>query len=229
MSDKEPTQNQPPQKDLDQQIEKEMAIIDQLLAKLKFFEETNPPNDNVDRAFACIDEVIDQKQTEYRQKLIDNKVLVTYHGSLQFNDPRNLDLDLVFTAVDESSLALVNNTIDKLEAECEQIDNWPTLGNNQGHCDTNFNRFSIEQVEIDLKRMSIENKVIDPEYDFIDLYVGILLSSKVLFPEQEVLFEIFQQKAKSYLHQSTVLRKAITELLEDILKTRQERKRAKNS
>lgn len=218
-----------PKKDLPSDTEVEMATIDRLIAELQIIENTNPPNEYVDRAFAAIDDVIDKNEKRYKDYFTNNKILVTYHGSLQYNDPRNLDLDLVFISKDTQTLDQAEPIIEELTQHFEHIEDWPEMGNNEGHCDTNINNFSMEEITTEVTELIASNRAVDTEKDFLDLYIGCLLNSGLLFPEQEELFEEFRIEAKKLLLKSATLRKAVIENLQDVLKTRQERKRNKNT
>lgn len=221
MIDKEPVPNSFQSKDSGAIPETEMAQIESLIEELVVFEKNNPPDERVDRAFASIDEVID----EQRDYFIRKKILITYHGSLQFNDPRQLDLDLVFTSQDGLTLHQGQHIIQRLEEEFELVEDWPEIGENEGKCDTNFTSFSMEELDDDLMNIVAEDRKIDDEKDFIDLHITYLLTSKALFSDQEELLAEFKTQAKELLSQSQILRESVISVLQKIIETRRERKK----
>lgn len=65
--------------------------IDSQLAQLKYFE-TDLQNDEVAKARIALLRVFDPQFQWFQSQ----RIIVTYHGSLQYNDPRNLDVDVEF-------------------------------------------------------------------------------------------------------------------------------------
>lgn len=70
----------------DEQKKVPLPGIDDKLAQLKFYE-TDLENDEVKKAVKAMRRILDP----YFKWFQSRQVVITYHGSLQYNDPRNLD------------------------------------------------------------------------------------------------------------------------------------------
>lgn len=193
--------------------------IEGLVRNLEQIERSRFYHPAVVHAMQLVDAVI----APYRQKLVQKNVLVTYHGSLQYQDPVNLDLDLAFTTLDKKTeKAVYRPVILKLEDEFLELPNWPKMGRNRGRCDTNFAIFSIEELRQDAKQINKQGEY--DEEECTELHAAYILTSRILFPEQFGLAQNFKTEIDSILATSPVLTQAVIGCLNETISIRKERK-----
>jgi len=192
-----------------------IALVDELAQ----FQRNNPSHLKVSEAMGMVHKVLYRHKSE----LLWHRVVVTYHGSLLYNDPRNLDLDLGFTTSSEVGLLMNENYIQDIMDEFEALPTWPIMGHNNGHCDTNFVWFSIEGIQNDVAALEAGRLVFDNELDMLDINASALLTSPPLFPEQAELLYEFIQHVYQLLEGSLILRRVIARPLEEAVAIRKER------
>ncbi|RJR29776.1 hypothetical protein C4564_01710 [Candidatus Microgenomates bacterium] len=198
-----------------------MSQIDMLINQLQNFEATNPPDTNVLTAW----KIMYASLEPFKRALNNNDVVTIIHGSMQYNDPHHLDLDLAFVARDDQQIrnGYIAIKLDKIQDAFEGLNNWPSLGENQGHCHAEITPFSIEKIKKDAQAYESGARVFDGQNDSADLFLAYILSSKLVYPEQEEMYREMQNQAQGILRSSPILRNAVTKVLEETLKTRQER------
>ena len=114
--------------------------IDRRLKALKRFE-TDLQNPEVEKARAAIRQIVGSKMPWFNE----HDIAVIYHGSLQYNDPRNLDVDLVFIG-EPPHFDELNSVKQELEDAFTQSGAWPRYP-----CETNFGYASLELIRRELE------------------------------------------------------------------------------
>ena len=196
-------ESKPPFHKIDR-MEDEMRQLEALLQELRQFEVGNPPNERVTKALALVDGVM----APHKEYFLQNRILIIYHGSLQYNDPYHLDLDLTFTTESQGALQNSYKVQSAIEQQFTNLPDWPGM-DGKTYCDTNFSSSSVEQISID------QRKAAEASY---------ILTSKALFPEQESLLEEFREKVRKALEKLPVLRRRVIKYIASVISTRQERK-----
>ena len=201
-----------------EQKDDEMKYIETLIKRLEDFERSNASNGDVQKAL----EITDRQLQPYKEILVGNDFLAIYHGSLQYRDPRNLDIDIIFFTESETERLRLRKIQLQIQGDFESLDNWPNVGRNNGHCDTNFITYSLGQIKDAIEycqahgiRLPYEELDIDP-----DAAVSYILTSKLIYPEQTDLFDKFKLVAHQLLREYPVLRIAVIEELENTLDIR---------
>jgi len=200
------------------EAEIELPEIDSRLAQLRGFE-TDLQNDEVAKAITALHKVFDP-QLEW---FTSHGVVITYHGSLQYNDPRNLDADVEFMG-DNLEFKDIKDRISKAEDELQEPGVWP-----RKNCDTNFGHCSIGKIRKELKEFEGEehyNPNPEEDYDFNpELDASLILSSKVLFESQRPQLEGLQKKVRRLIAENQWLKEGVLYELTDVVNIRQERRR----
>lgn len=191
--------------------------IDIKLVQLKYCE-TDLRNDGVEKAKIALHRVFDPRFKWFQSR----NIIITYHGSLQYNDPSNLDLDVEF-ARDNLVLKDVRGMIRELENEFKKPGVWP-----REKCDTNFGVSSISGIKRGLREFE-GKKHYDPnpkeDYDSNpELDASLILSSKALYGNQEPQLEDLRKKIRKLLAGNQWLREGVLSVLTGVVSVRQKRR-----
>jgi hypothetical protein len=189
--------------------------IDSKLAELKFFE-TDLRNREVTRAKKVLQLVFNPNL-----KWLESRgIVVTYHGSLQYNDPVNLDVDMNFIGENISSH---DKDLKKIWDSAEPV--LQTFWTRK-RCDIDFDAITISGIKDDLKQSkarkydSIEGSDSYPEQS-----AAILLSSTVLFESQRPQLEVKKNEVRRLIVENPRLRKGVLDTLTKVIETRKERRK----
>jgi len=187
--------------------------IDSKLAELKFYE-TDLQNEEVTKAKQILHTVFDPKLEWFQSR----DIIVTYHGSLQYNDPRDRDVDIDFIGENIIAGDLKEMFVDKLQNV------WPrTLG---GSIDLDV--ITVDDIKRDLERLEDEDKHRLEGEEGPDVYpelnASIILSSAVLFESQKSQLEVKRQEVRSLIANNPRLREGVLDTLTEVIKTRKERR-----
>lgn len=191
--------------------------IDSQLAQLKYFE-TDLQNDEVAKARIALLRVFDPQFQWFQSQ----RIIVTYHGSLQYNDPRNLDVDVEFMG-NNLGLKDVISKCSEIEDALKKTNAWP-----RKNCYTNFGVCSINGIRNDLKELEKENYASDFKEDQElnpELVAALILSSKVLYEVQRPQLGILQQETRKLILENPWLRRGVYNTLTDVIVTRQNRRK----
>ncbi len=199
-----------------EEVEKDMSRINKLLSDLKAFE-TDRHDERVDRALNLV-------RTEFinRPGWIPPGTITLYHGSLQYHDPVNLDLDL--------DLVVLKYTRDLLDVQLEYddvfdgISGWPETS--RGRCDSNTGLISLDTIA---SAASLFSKSEEQEDNLSAMDASIILSGKLLFPnrpDQQSLFANYQNQVRTIARVpgNSKFRKGIISELISVQKIRRERR-----
>lgn len=204
---------------VDRKNESETAMpeIDSQLAQLKYFE-NDLQNDEVIKARTALLKVFDPRFKWFKS----HNIIITYHGSLQYNDPHNLDADVEFM---RSNLEFkdVGNKYFEIEDELKKPNAWP-----RKNCDTNFGVCSINGIKNDLKKLEKENYASDfQELHALDpdLNAALILSSKVLYGVQKPQLELLRKKVRKIIVRNQWLRNGVYDTLANVITIRQDRRK----
>ncbi len=189
--------------------------IDKKLAILKGFE-TDLHNQEVEQARVSIASII-EGDIDW---LNTQRMVATCHGSLQYNDPRNLDGDIMFIT-DTPGLSITNPEYNSHEYAMGEILSlpkmWPRVPFEPEFYIVNISNFEqmlslVEAgtaTELDVERLS---------------NAGYVLSSALINSTQEKLFRELQQKVRSIAEGSKWLRESIIENLNNAITIRKIRR-----
>jgi hypothetical protein len=188
--------------------------IDSKLAELKFFE-TDLQNEEVARAKTVLRLVFDTKL-----KWLESRgIIVTYHGSLQYNDPVNLDVDMNFIGENISSH---DKDLKKIWDDTEAV-----LGTfwSRKRCDIDFNAITMKGIEDDLEQSGSRGYDSVEDSDFYpELKAAVILSSAVLFESQKPQLEVKKKEVRTLIANNPRLRDGVVNVLADVIKTREKRR-----
>lgn len=187
--------------------------ISDRLSQLKRFE-TDLHNDEVVRAKTSMEQILRPRFPWFDAR----GIVITYHGSLQYNDPVHLDVDMQFVS-ENVHYEEFRETCQVLEHEFMHPGAWP-----RGRCDTNFLFTSLVEMkqEVDEKGDSTYNP--DEDDQIADLAASLVLSSRLLFDSQSSLLAQFQAETKQLALKSKWLGDGIIYLLENTIAIRQQRR-----
>ena len=153
----------------------------------------------------------------FRPFFVASHAIVTYHGSIQYHDAINLDVDIIIIS-DKKTPRVIFESAYKLQNEMNNLESWPT-----GKCETNFAFLTLDQIE---KETKLFNRGV--QYDrniHLDSMLGsCILTSELIFPKQQKDFDKIKNKFTDILKASPVLLGATIEEVEDCIKTRKERR-----
>jgi len=205
------------QNSINEQNEIPLPEIDAQLAQLKIFE-TDQVNEEVVRSREAMRRVLDPHLEWFNER----KVVVTYHGSLQYHDPRNLDADIVFISQDvDYNNPEMRTRITDFETAFRQPGAWP-----RQPTDTNFNVVTISGIQRDLGRLE-ENARYDSGNDEnppAALEASFILSSALLYPDQQPQMANYQTQTRRLIRDNEWLREGVLENLEYTVNERQVRR-----
>lgn len=195
--------------------------INEYISELKKCESTQK-NPNVDTALAIINEIV----TPYLPWFNQHGIVVTCHGSLQYHDPRNLDVDIQLVSAN-ITFSQISQIICELESKFEECNNWPTP-----RCDPDFGlsditdiKYELEKLDQNLVRGFYDNRVNNDDY-YCSLSGSMILSSKPLYESQNALLSNYRAQVIELCIQNIYLREGIEYWLYETLEIR--RKRRKN-
>jgi hypothetical protein len=193
----------------------ELTSIDAKLKRLRVFE-TDLKNPEVDRAQEAIRRVFRPHLDWFHSR----EIAITYHGSLQFHDPVNLDIDVALLG-QSATFAEVDPVLAQVENEFTKPGVWPR---SPAHTDIVY--ISMEQMQRHLKRIPsdtphIEGRFIDVSSDLI---AATAISSLLVFPEQQDLFTGMDQQARKIMSQHRWLREGVEKILDHAIEVRLERR-----
>lgn len=149
-------------------------------------------------------------------------IIITYHGSLQYNDPRDLDVDVEFMG---HSLGFkdVKEMEREVENELEKPGVWP-----RENCDTNFGICSISKIKRDLKELEGHrygpNSKEDRDLN-LELEASLILSSKVLYESQRPQLEAIQEEVRRLITENQWLKEGVLHQLTGVVVVRQNRRK----
>lgn len=198
------------------ELEVALSRIDSRLLQLRQFE-TDLQNDEVTRAITALHKVFDPQFEWFASR----NIIITYHGSLQYNDPRNLDADVEFMG-DNLGFKDIKNKFLEGERELIKPGVWP-----RANCETNFGNCSISKIRKGLEEF--EGKHYDPnpkeDLDFDPaLEAALMLSSKVLYESQKPQLEALQEEVRKLIAGNQWLKEGVLYELTDVVKVRQSRR-----
>ena len=199
--------------------ESEIALpeIDSKLAQLKDFE-TDLQNDEINKAIIALHGVFDQQFQWFQSR----NIVITYHGSLQYNDPRNLDADIEFMG-DNLESKDVRDKFSEAEDGLMESGAWP-----RKNCDTNFGICSISKIKRELKEFEGERYDPNPKEDRDlnpELDSALILSSKVLYEDQKPQLEDLQKEVRKLIAGNQWLREGVLDVLTGVVAVRQGRRK----
>jgi hypothetical protein len=184
--------------------------IDARLAKLKSFE-TDLVNPEVERARQILRRLFDMDIS-----LLRPLGVLTYHGSLQYNDPVNLDVDVDFFLISNLSIHHGFNILEQLGEVLVGSCLWP-----RKPCDTNMGCSSIDQIKKGLTETGT-----NPKYEtFPELNASLMLSSALLYPDQEPQLRVLQREVRKIIQGHQWLHDNVVLTLDDAIHIREERRR----
>jgi hypothetical protein len=190
--------------------------IDSRLARLKGFE-TDRRSEEVVQAIGAMQRILEPRLPWFDQK----GIAVTYHGSLQYHDPRTLDVDIAFIAGKNLPSAEEIGVEQEINDDFSRPGVWP-----RADCDTNFSWPGM-----DAMRREVEEKA-GSEYDPQDVeqdadrWGSYVLSSPVLFGSQRALLTGYQKEIRRMAAESRWLRDGIIHNLDNAIRTRLVRREA---
>lgn len=194
-----------------------VANIDSLLGKLKVFE-SDQINEEVERAIQAVHRLIDPRFSWFET----HGIIVTYHGSLQYHDPKNLDVDLYFVGLN-IEYEDVEHVYDELEEKFTQPGIWP-----RQPCDTNFGIASIKKIDEELKNFDSESNYGADAQGYGDFYpessASYILSSALLYEEQRNGLKVLQMQIRDRLSRNRWLREGVFDSLSGAIQIREERR-----
>lgn len=189
--------------------------IDDRLAVLKRFE-TDLHNNETERGKEVLRQILEPRLPWFESR----GLVILYHGSLQYNDPVNLDIDMDFVSED-----LSYNDFLSMEGELEQAliqpDIWP-----RNPCVTNFTFLKISAIREEVAE--IGQTPYDPEASddlFADLDASKVLSARLLFPSQTNALNQYQTEIRQLATGSPWLQAGIVFNLNDAIAIRQARRK----
>lgn len=193
--------------------------IDNKLMQLKSFE-ADLQNEEVVRARAALRKVFDPKF----EWLNSQGIIITFHGSLQYSDPHNLDVDVELVGGDN---LFFDESMRKIIAEFgkkfEEFGTWP-----RKNCDTNIGVSSIDTIRNSLSSLKKEGgRYYNPkeEYEaFPHTDAALILSSAVLYESQKPQLEILRGQVRQLILNNSFLRKGVLDELNGVIKVRQKRR-----
>ena len=199
------------------EAEIELPEIDSRLAQLRGFE-TDLQNDEVAKAITALHKVFDP-QLEW---FTSHGVVITYHGSLQYNDPRNLDADVEFMG-DDLEFEDIKDKMIKAEDALQEPGVWP-----RKNFDANFGHCSVDKIGEELKEFEGKDHYSpnpEEDYDFNpELDASLILSSKVLYENQKPLLEGLQKKVRRLIAENQWLMEGVLHVLTTVVSVRQNRR-----
>lgn len=189
--------------------------IDSKLAELKFFE-TDLQNEEVDKAKQALRTVFAPKFEWFDSR----NIVIVYHGSLQYNDPHNLDADMDFIGENITAgdlVGLLGDLSDQLK------DLLP-----RKKCGIDSCPITVADIKEDLKSLEREEQHrLDgegkPDF-FPDDNAASVLSSEVLFESQRPKLEVKKDEVRKLIANNPRLRKGVIEALGEVIETRKKRR-----
>lgn len=191
--------------------------IDKKLRVLKRFE-TDLKDPEVEQAKTAMHTVI----APHLPWLNDQNIVATYHGSLQYGDPRNLDVDIALISEDLKYEA-VASLISALEKAFVQPGAWP-----RETSETDLYYVSITEIRRELAQLQGKKRYSyarDFDRYYADMDSSFILSSALLFEEQRSLLSRYQNEIRVLVQNNPWLKGGIINSLNRAIKIRQERRR----
>lgn len=204
------------------------------ISKLKEFETQNTPDPRVQEALGIIKSVMILD----RRMLIQNNTLAIYYGSLLFNDPRNLDVDLELVETTHRKDAMFNFT-DRKNFEFEDIPNWPRTPANNGECSAHLGYTSIQKIEGVIKdfchKEAEENWkwIPDPnsdeedeqwDFDRAASNLSLVLTGGLLYPQQQAFHREMKGQVWRLLESYPIIQAPVAKHLQDCIEIREQRR-----
>jgi hypothetical protein len=195
--------------------------IEPKLSELKLFE-TDLRNPEVEKAKIILHEVFDPQFEWFNSR----NIIVTYHGSLQYSDPKNLDVDISF--IGDDKLTYGDMAEKEVELENEFQKKWP-----RKKCETDFSILTIKDIKDEsdkLKRQFGEEHMPNGEDDdiFPPLQSAIILSSKLLYESQKPLLLGKENEVRKIIAEDEWLRREVGKELDGVIGERKKRRKIKN-
>lgn len=193
--------------------------IDNRLAELKSFE-ADLQNEEVVRARVALRKVFDPKF----EWLNSQGIIITFHGSLQYSDPHDLDVDVEFVGGDNLFFdESMRKIIAEFDKKFEESGVWP-----RKNCDTNIGVSSIGTIKNSLSSLEKEGvRSYDPkeEYEaFPHTDAALILNSAVLYESQKPQLEILRGQVRQLISNNSFLREGVLDELSGVIKVRQKRR-----
>jgi hypothetical protein len=205
-----------PKDDMSHERTSPLAEIDARLVRLKTFE-TDLQNDETQRARQVMRTIVEPRLSWFDER----GIAVTYHGSLQYNDPRNLDVDIAFVPMENLPQDEKQGMHNELHDAFTQPGVWPGEG-----CTTNFEWVDFERISKVAEEMG--DSPFDPADESKDIGATYsacyVLSSPLLFESQRNLLQQSQQKIRQIAAKSKWLRDAMVSALDETIQIREERR-----
>lgn len=173
-----------------------MIETTQLLSDLKRYQ-ADRRDETTDRCMQTLHTICDPHESFFRNA----GIVLTYHGSLQYNDPVNADADVLF--IGNNIGFMEGRTIRSIENKIEE--SWPTAGG------TNFCTLDLAQIKQ------------DGSYDG-GFFGSMVLSSSFFFPSQEKDIEAYRRQILSLAQDDAEFCRGMIESLRSTLETRMERR-----
>jgi hypothetical protein len=190
--------------------------IDEALLDLKRYE-SDLQNPEVERAIEAIKQIMEP----HARFFIRNGFVITYHGSLQYNDPRNLDVDLEFMSYD-LNYSEIDARMEIIEGIFTNSNIWP-----RPVCDTNFGYSVIADIRdelLEIPQTSYNDPTIDNDLYYSALSASLILSSKLLYPQQTDLYNKLKLEVRKLIHKNKWLEEGVLSELEETLEIRRKRR-----
>lgn len=191
--------------------------IDAKLERLTLLE-NDRKNESVDKMLLFLRD----KLKVYLGTMNDIGVVALVHGSLQYNDPRNLDVDLGFFSQDKSfkELRWLSRYIQEEIETSTYLDGLEPIGK---HKDSNLSTSSIKEIREELLLVDKKGSYSVQEDIFAELSASKLLSAKLLFndPKQIEILEDLRIEGRKLLKSSRWLREGVNEILDEVFLDRE--------
>lgn len=197
--------------------EVKLSNIDSKLRQLKIFE-TDLRNDEVSKARQALHAVFDPRLEWFKS----HNIVITYHGSLQYNDPDNLDVDIELIATGDplprEDFKKISN---ELEKDFTKSGVWP-----RKNCETNIGMLSMDTIREGLRQRQSEkdSDVKEDSEVYVDTDAALILSSAVLYDEQLPQLENLRRQVRQLITSDQWLKERVAGTLGEAIKVRQGRR-----
>jgi hypothetical protein len=155
--------------------------------------------------------------------MLDEKgIVLAYSGSLQYHDPFNLDIDLTLFSMYATPTEQRGIMFNVLEPAFQQnASDWP-----RGEVELDIGHRGLDELkaEADEFELILTKEEAESRGNFAADRCAELISSALVFPDQQELYEQMQKKSWELLATHPRLRAATMKVLTDTIDTREERR-----
>lgn len=192
-----------------------LASIGKRLDTLRGYE-TDRRDPEVEKAVLVIREILEPCLPWFEK----HGIVITYHGSLQYNDPRNLDVDLGFISLDKPWEVVWR--MDKyLEDSFVQQNVWP-----RENCITDMTWLQIRDIAREAAiYTNLPYRHDDRDNHIVDLTATLVMTSALLDEKQRPLYRKYRGQVWQIASDSRWLREGIAYILDSVIEEREERRK----